>query len=259
MGQFIPDVVPFANHRNLTVNSFALNTYSPVLGSGFLAGHAHGGAAGFNLENLQLGAELTGIIAKRLKFGVGVVNGNGPGGDNNSAKYGYVRLAYKFGGMALDGSTGEGYTEELSEEDNLKEYSIRLGVFGYKGGADNSGSTGPNDLDFSRVGFDFNAYIKTLNLFGGYIFGSDSGMDGNVERDTEYNLFFTEADYLIYPWLISALRYERVDPEGIDSFGRVIPHLTVLVRANLKVIAETAFDSDDLEFNNFQWLLEYGF
>ena len=259
LGQFIPDVVPFADHRYIFMNSFSLNSYNPSMGSGFQMGHVHAGSAGFNLESLQLGAELTGIVAKRLKFGVGLVNGNGSSGENNNAKDGYIRLAYKFGGMALDGSTGDDYTEELSDEDNLKEYSIRLGVFGYKGGADNSGAAGPRDLDFSRVGFDVSAYIMALNLFGGYITGSDTVMEGTVEQELDYGLFFAEGDYLLNPWLMPALRYERANPDRFDSFGRVIAHLSVLARANLKIMLESVFDTDDFDFENFHCMFEYGY
>ena len=258
IGQFLPDAVPFANHRNLSLNSFALNSYYPDLGGGFQAGH-HGGATGFNLENNQLGAELTGIIKSRFRFGVGLVNGNGPGGEDNKAKDGYFRLAYKFGGMAFDGSTGDGSSAELSQTNNWKENSIRFGVFGYAGGADNQGTNGPNDLKFHRIGGDVSLKIGNLNLFGGYLQGRDRVMRSEILTPLDYNLFFADSFLLIYPWLIGSVRYEQVNPEGIDSFARLVPHISILARANVRLLMESSFDTDNFNLTNFQYIFQYAF
>lgn len=258
-GQFIPDAVPFANHRNLSLNSFALNTYYTGLGSSFPGGHAHEGEGGFNLESNQLGVEVTGIVASRFRFGAGLVNGNGSGGENNKAKDGYFRLAYKLGGMAFDGSSGGESGDELAQTDNWKELSMRIGVFGYKGGADNTGDVGPKDLKFHRYGADINMMLNNLNLFGGFLTGRDRTMNGSAPQDIDYNLFFLEGDYVVYPWLIGSVRYENVSPDGLDSFSRVIPHVTILARANVKFILESALNPDDLDFNNFRYMLTFAY
>jgi hypothetical protein len=60
IGQFIPEVVPFASHhRGLTNSAYAFNTYAPSLGSSFVAGHLHGGGP-FGIENFQLGIDANG-------------------------------------------------------------------------------------------------------------------------------------------------------------------------------------------------------
>ena len=128
-GQFIPDAVPFANHRGLTLTPYATNTYYPALGSTLSAGHAHGGGgSGFLLESLQVGVEARGVIKHRVRYVIGMVNGSGAGPESNSAKDGYVRLAYKLGGIGFDGSGGNA---ELNNISGYVDNAITIGGFGY--------------------------------------------------------------------------------------------------------------------------------
>ncbi len=257
LGQFIPYVVPFSNHRSITLTPFAMNAYSPVMGSQLPGGHAHG-TEGFALENFQLGGELMGIIRGRFRFAAGLVNGNGPGGDNNSAKDGYLRAAFKIGGLAFDGTGGEG-TGAMSTGDNWKENSIRIGGFGYWGGMKNTAVSGPQDLEFHRYGLDVSLYVSSLNLFGGFITGTDQLMTSDVLTKPDYNLWFLQADMVTYPWLIGALRYERVSADGMESINRIVPHCTMMARANVKLVLETMIDPDDAEFDNLQVRFDFAF
>lgn len=143
VGQFIPELVPFAtNHRGLTNSAYAFNTYDPSMGRAFVAEHAHG-AGPFGLEAFQLGVEASGIVKSRLRYVLGLVNGSGTAVDINSNKDFYGRLCYKIGGLGFDGSV-----KDSSATDN--ETSVALGVFGYKGiGTDNN-----INFDFYRMGGD---------------------------------------------------------------------------------------------------------
>ncbi|MCH9031414.1 MAG: hypothetical protein IIB00_04050, partial [candidate division Zixibacteria bacterium] len=89
IGQFIPNIVPFANHRGLALTPYGFNTYS-ALSEGFEVGHAHGGES-FGIETFQLGVEVSGILKSRFRWGAGFVNGSGATEETNSAKDGYVR------------------------------------------------------------------------------------------------------------------------------------------------------------------------
>lgn len=245
VGQFIPELVTFAStHRGLTNTSFAFNTYDGTLGSSFLSGHVHGGGP-FGIENFQLGLELNGVLAKRFRYVAGIVNGGGVHEDINSDKDFYGRLAYKIGGMDLDGSYKEGANSE-------SERSITIGVFSYYGTGTNTSSN--ENYNFYRIGADFNIYLNKLNIFGGYIMGQTS-----EETNYAYNLYFAEASYRIYPWLMGLVRYELANPDGLKSVSRVIPHISALIVANVKLSIETRLDPNNFAFDNIFLGIDFAF
>ncbi|MEE8437752.1 MAG: hypothetical protein V3S22_05380 [Candidatus Neomarinimicrobiota bacterium] len=269
VGQFVPDIVTFiTNHRSLTQSPYAFNTIGPNDES-FAAGHAHG-ATSFGVELFQLGAEASGILAKRFRYVLGMVNGNGVAGENNADKDVYYKLGYKAGGMAFDGSSaGDIYGNSAN---NWAEKSVTISTFGYFG----TGSLPPEDdpvdahkvlyrtqsitseghsdtgnFNFRRLGADVNIFLRDLNLFGGYINGFDS--------DENYSLYFAEANYMIFPWLIGVVRYEQSNPENLDSFSQVIAHVTALYTANIKLIIESRINPEDPGLNNLVMGLDYAF
>lgn len=244
VGQFIPEVVPFtSNHRGLTQTSYAFNTYAPSQGNVFVGAYVHEQVP-FGIENFQLGMEFSGLFTPRLRYVGGIINGGGAQHDTNNKKDFYGRLAYKIGGMAFDGSV-----KEKSPID--KEVSIALGTFAYKG----SGVVGDTiDYDIHRIGADFNLIINQFNLIGGVIGGTDEG-----ELKTKYHLFFGEASYMFYPWLIGLVRYEQAKPEEGSSINRLVPHISALVVANVKFFVETSFDPNDQELDYFAFGLDFAF
>ena len=251
IGQFIPNVVPFANHRGLALTPYAFNTYAAT-SEGFTVGHAHGGDS-FALETFQLGVELSGIVKHRFRWGVGLVNGSGPGAETNSAKDGYFRAAYKYGGMGFDGLGGAADESGRNWVDN----SITLGGFVYLGSDNNDGTVGPNDLERDRIGVDVNAWYGNTNLFGGWIRGKDKVMEGATPVDKKYDLGFVEANQIIYPWLIGLVRYERAEPADGDVINQVVGGFTVLYRANIKLVVESVLDPDDLKLSNMNVKLDF--
>ena len=243
VGQFIPDIVPFAtNHRGLTNSAYAFNTYAPELGSDFVAGHVHGGGP-FGIEKFQLGVEANGILKGRFRYVAGIVNGNGTEIDENSFRDFYGRLGYKFGGLAYDGTYN---TEEIREN----EISFTFGIFGYKG----IKTISSVDIDFNRFGFDANIYLGKFNLVGGYI----TGIDGPGNED-KYSLYFAEANYMIYPWLTGLIRYEQANPNGLSSAKQIVPHLSALIVTNLRLRLETRLDPDNIKINNLFLGLDIAF
>lgn len=243
VGQFIPELVPFAtNHRGLTNSAYAFNTYDPTMGSSFVTTHAHG-AGPFGIEAFQLGVEANGIIKSRLRYVLGIVNGSGTEVDINSDKDFYGRLCYKIGGMGFDGSLKEGTSSE-------KEISIALGTFGYKG----IGTANNRNFDFYRLGGDVNIYLKDVNFIGGYILGANG-----IEEIKKYNLFFAEIDYQMYPWLTGILRYEQANPNTLQSFSQLVPHISALIVANVKVRVESRINPADLRFDNLHIGLEFAY
>ena len=243
IGQFIPELVPFATlHRGLTNSAYAFNTYDPSMGRSFVSEHSHGGSA-FGLEAFQLGVELNGVALSRLRYALGVVNGSGTEVDINADKDYYGRLCYKIGGMGYDGSVKEGANTD-------KEKSVAIGVFGYNG----LGTRNKENFNFYRMGTDFNIYYNDLNFIGGYIIGANG-----TEEIEKYDLYYAEIDYQMYPWLVGILRYEQANPNTLQSVRQIVPHISALVVANMKFKVETRLDPDDLRFNNLYLGFEFAF
>jgi hypothetical protein len=253
MGQFVPEIVPFiTNHRGLTLTSYAFNTYAPSTGHSFVAGHVHGAPA-FGLESFQVGVEASGIIKQRLRFVLGMVNGTGVEEENNAAKDFYYRLAYKLGGIAYDG-TFEGDVFGQGGN-NWAEKSLAIGTFGYFG----TNYDGTNDVGITRFGVDYNLSYRDINLYGGLITGMDEMFESDALTDESYTLIFTEANYMVYPWLIGVLRYEQADLEDGDSIKRLVPSITALYTVNIKFIIEAPMDLDNTDDRNIQIGLDFAF
>lgn len=201
------------------------------------------GNSGFSLRNNQGGFEANGILANRLFYALGLVNGNSDiAGDDNSEKDPYFRVVYKWGGMALDGTT-EQLGDELKQTDNWVDNSLTIGGFGYFGKETISGATN----DFSRLGVDCRLQWQDLDLFAAIVFGED---DDPYATGTEVDTraWFAQAEYVFYPWLIGALRYERLDyDDTTNDVKRLVPSLAIFARANVRLILEGVVypDGDD--------------
>ena len=274
-GQFIPDIVPFAsNHRGTTLTAYAFNTFGPGQ-TLFAADHAHGGS--FGLEAFQIGTEASGLLNPRLRYTIGLVNGNGLGlpeeepatddhdddhgddtggddhsgtGDNNSSKDIYGRVAFKLGGLNFEG-TGSGSASKGNWVDN----SLMIGVFVYNGNPSSEGT----DLGLRRTGIDFSLGIGDFFIYGGFISGYDEMLMNGEVMKSEYSLTSVEVNWVIYPWFLPTVRYEIASPDDTESFSRVIPSLTLLVRSNIKIIAESTYNSNDSGFKGLNTQLEFAF
>ncbi len=217
--------------------------------------------------------------------------------DNNSSKDIYWRAAYKFGGMSVLGNA----ETAPAQTDNWRDNSLRIGVFGYHGKAPytftgdlddheeeeeehheeilgSSIFTASEDDDhdddhdepttffvdekFTRFGADASLWFGNLNLFGAFMWG-ETAMDPLLihEAKAEFTSWFTEADYVFYPWLIGALRYERIDiPDLMDEdIQRWVPHVTALIRANVKFTFDAALYSKRRQNNRYLFNLSFAF
>jgi hypothetical protein len=124
---------------------------------------------------------------------------------------------------------------------------------------------------FYRVGGDFNFNYRTFNLFGVLMYGHDDDLlcqDGTGTTvpcslgtgasltsgpAAKFNGGFLEADYLMLPWVMTILRYDRVQSsadflnQGGNYFNpvgstrnRVTPGVQFLIHANIKASFEYA-------------------
>lgn len=165
--------------------------------------------------------------------------------DDNSAKDIYARLSYKFFGLGRTGTTGP----TIDDAENWVDNSFRAGVFAVRGsGKDPLGGHEPEN--YRRYGFDLDLWFQDLNLYAAYMFGKTEIDDHDGLRNFDLHSWFVEADYVLLPWVIVAARYELANVRPLTSGGvelserlpimrRIVPHVTLLLRANVKLVFES--------------------
>ena len=200
-------------------------------------------------RDLQSGMEVSGIVAHRYQYIVGVVNGEGAVVDDQTdEKDVYARLAVKTGGLPFDGLRSDKPTS-LETDDSWADNALTAGIYAYHGN-----SAGPNavDNDFSRYGWDVHASYERLDMFAGIIIGQDDNPENAVPQALRASTgdglrlrsraWSVEAYYLVFPWLIPGLRVGGASSEQgaieMDEFSTISPHLTLLARANVRFTAE---------------------
>jgi hypothetical protein len=230
---------------------------------------------GISLPALSTGIEAYGIIKHRMLYVAGVVNGLGdPAGqrfDGNNAKDVYARFDYKLGGMGLDGDLGG----KNPPAENWRENSLRLGVFAYRGDGSGIGFdqeeggdiASIQDQHFLRTGLYASAFVRDLNVFGVYLHGTDTlqtfdadGLQLGQIAPT-YHAWFTEADYVFYPWLHGAFRYETVTPADreVPSLRTGVFNVSALIRANVKAMLEYQRDLREGRNHSLNALVRFAF
>ena len=127
-------------------------------------------------------------------------------------------------------NTAEGYTET----------SVQIGTFGYRGKGQPA-ITGVSEDWLMRSGFKADIWLKNLNVFGAVVLGTDE-LRGSSPRTTDSSSIMGEAEYLILPWVMPAFRFEKTNfSDGRRNVIQMIPAISFLVRANVRVLAEGHF------------------
>ncbi len=226
------------------------------------------------------GIEGYGIIRHRAMWVAGLANGvqAAPGDttgrfDGNNAKDVYARFDYKIGGMGLDGDTGG----QPIPEKNWRDNSLRLGVFTYRGDAssipfalatDGDAKVNIEDQHFLRTGIYASVFYQDLNVFGVYLRGTDALNATDAATgllihaiEPDYHVWFTQADYMLYPWLQASGRYETVTPAepAVPSVRLGTFNVSALVRANVKLMVEYQRDLRQGDNHSLNALLRFGF
>jgi hypothetical protein len=283
IGKFAPNVVDGFQEMWLSTDAgiASLFDYNPVGihgGTGLVGDVSPSPIA---LPALVRGIEGYGIVGHRALWVAGLANGIGPSAtdtsgrfDGNNAKDVYARFDYKFGGMGLDGDTGG---QSTVPDKNWRDNSLRLGVFAYRG----DGSTidfpvtseaglsmNIQDVHFLRTGIYANVFWQDLNVFGVYLHGSDalSVFDEGTAAllnaiEPDFHAWFTQADYVVYPWLQAGFRYETVTPadRSVPSLRTGVFNVSALLRANVKAMVEYQRDLRLGDNHSLNALLRFAF
>jgi len=232
-----------SNHRRLTDHKY--------LSLGATAGDNE-----WAPEPLQQGIEFYGVVAHRLLYNAGYVEGSGNAGNN--AKDYYGRLAYKIGGLRLDGTTPEGSEANASSKPKpWSEKSVEISAFYYKGNPLLESTTSVLQTDpgctmlpcdvvsvdttlsqkdpFKMYGSDVEWKFNDLIVNAGLTERTDDRpfLETPTQTDVKVKTRFVQVAYVALPWLIPAARWESFQVED-EKTERISLTANFLIRANLK-------------------------
>ncbi len=206
---------------------------------------------GWSIEETQKGAEVNGILAGRLAYNAGIVEGYGAA---HSGKDYYAHIGYKWSGLPFDGVTEGG--PALNNPQPYMDNSLTFGAFAYHGNAALGADSALQENQFTMCGADLNAYYDRFNLFGGVgIRHDEHPFVGSAELSGNTSIWFAELDIVAYPWLLPGVRFESwnshmVDPGGSGELvsytdNQIVPGIVFLVRPNVKLSLRTSLEKFD--------------
>jgi hypothetical protein len=180
-----------------------------------------------DLDN-EPGFEVVGF-GRHWRYVAGVVDSD----RSNSEKDYYGAFSLKFGGLGYDGSGGTYEAGGLGTTPSgyWRDDSVHLGFFVYRS------YIGDNADTFDRIGGDARINYMDLSLAGGYIKGD------NDETNENKDIWFVEAQYFVFPWMVPYARYESLTLKNVDhgDQARLVVGSAMLIRANIRVNVEGEF------------------
>jgi hypothetical protein len=237
VGRGFPTLTSFGPHSSYLGDARLSNL--PVTGIYGLSGDP------FVLVDNYNGVEATGVLAGHADWSAGLSAGkNNLGGFRSSAENYWGHVGYKVGGMRLDGEGSKGPKDALRP---WAEDAVTVDLFAYRsrevlgGGAatlteltsDTSrtfGAAARAQLGSAELDLTFYAQRHDRGWIDGG--GGLAALNANVTS--------AELSYVVFPWMVPAVRVERIGlrPSGGSSASdlHVMPGVAFLVRANLKAV-----------------------
>ncbi|WP_242394474.1 hypothetical protein [Anaeromyxobacter oryzisoli] len=195
----------------------------------------------FTLVDSFNGVEATGVLLGRLDWSAGVTAGKNVSSIKFNSENWYAHVGAKLGGMSLDGEGSQGPKDALRPwaEDAVTFDAFVLHsreAFPTPGVATAPPPLGDTSL---AIGGAIRGQLGSLELdVGGYNQKHDRGTAGlaSVSADVEW----AELSYVVFPWLVPAVRVERIglrpsDGPHVDAL-HVMPGIAFLLRANVKAV-----------------------
>jgi hypothetical protein len=226
----------------------------------------------FTLEPTQLGIELRGVTGGgRLFYSAGYAEGAGNGLQVPSDFWGH--LAYKIGGMRLDGESTSDEELDLASPAPWREWSVQIGAFGYAGFPTIGDPEVSSQLDwFYRAGGDVNVQLRDATIILAYSYGRNHRpyLASPTQTDVESHQIMAQLDYVVLPWFIPTARYERRIVEAVDAgtgelgfvaTDRVSLATYFLIRANIRayLLGAIELDGHHISSSEVQVNLRVGF
>jgi hypothetical protein len=233
VGRGVPTLSAFSPHSSyVNDNQFVSFAVPSIYGSE---------DAGWQLaDNFNL-VELNSVLGGRLELGVGL-NAGSHVESIRATENVYGHAAYKFGGMRLD---GEGSTGSTNVERPWAETALTVHGFASHANSTFTDAESAVQQDVSNTyGVGARLQVDSLELnVEGYLDKHDhatavAGADGRA-GSVDVWVGWAELSYILYPWLIPAVRVEHVRLEpgngGVStSWTHLRPGVAVLVRPNVK-------------------------
>jgi hypothetical protein len=236
VGHGFPNITQYGPHSSYLSDS--LVTTVPVTAI------YQGNPDPWTLVDNYTGLELNGVVAGRFDYAVGLNAGKIAHGIAPTDNF-YGRVGFKIGGMRLD---GEGSTGAADVEHPWAENALGFYAFGYQSNSRLDTSAGaPTATDTANVfGVGTRAQYASAELnVGWYNEAHKHGLDTGLKVTSK--VLFGELSYVIFPWLVPALRVEYVSlqPNGGESVSdiHVQPGVAFLIRPNIKLVATFDFES----------------
>ncbi len=243
VGRGFATLTSFGPHSSYLGDS--LLTVAPVTGISGLSGDPFVLVDNFN------GVEATGVLSGRADWSAGVtaVKNAATGGPRFNSENAYAHAGYKLGGMRLDGEGSQGPANAMKPwaEDAL---TVDLFVFHAREYFDLPGAATPTAV--GNTSFTYGGNVRgqlgsaELNV-GAYAQKHDrASATLSSVRDT---VGYAELSYVLFPWLVPAIRVERLGfrpagGPGVDDL-HVMPGVAFLLRPNVKAVLVA-----NLEFAN---------
>ena len=275
VGQFELDL-PFSQARSWNLSGWDIYDQSNIGAPGQNVNNA------FALSNAAQGIELSGGHHYRgYEYSLAIVNqntGGTPGAGTNVApevtytsdsnfKDIYARFAYR---VNLERDPASRNEIQAAGTTGPRDHTyLNLGTLYFYGrsvqrfqGPGGSSQVLTSREPFYRVGGDFSFNYHTFNLFGQFLYGRDQNIfaQTSVGSPAHFSGGFLEADYLVYPWMMAIMRWDRVNstadylngvgadqnnPPPTPFFSpvstvrnRITPGIQFLIHANIKTSFE---------------------
>jgi hypothetical protein len=193
----------------------------------------------FVLTDNYNGVEVTGVVAGFVDYSVGLNAGKNSFTSRFGSENVYGHLGYKLGGLRLDGEGAQGPKDAMRP---WAETAVTLDAFAFHSrehfptpGAEDT-ATGDTA---STVGGAARGQLGSLELdVGAYWEKHDHATAtlASVRADVQY----AELSYVLYPWMVPAIRVERIglSPSGGPDVNalHVMPGVAFLLRPNVKAV-----------------------
>jgi hypothetical protein len=199
------------------------------------------GPDAWSLTGNYTGLEANGVVAGRVDWALGLNSGTTDRIASTDNVYG--RIGFKLGGMRLDGEGSSGAADALHPwaEDAVGAY-----LFGYQANSrfTDPGGTPHNDVA-NVVGLGARGQLGSAELNAAYYTERHNhGTDAFGKVDA--NVWFAELSYVLFPWMVPAVRVEGVSlkPTGGDSVSvlHVMPGIAFAIRPNVKLVTVANFE-----------------
>ncbi len=195
----------------------------------------------FTLVDSYNGVELAGVVAGWVDWSAGVTAGKNVTAVRFNSENWYAHAGAKLGGLRLDGEGAQGPKDAMRP---WAEDAVTLDAFAFHSRESyptpGGGATPPplGDTSFTAGGA-IRGQLGSLELdLGGYNQKHDRGTSGlaSVSADVEW----AELSYVLFPWMVPAVRVERVGLRPSDGphvmAYHVMPGIAFLLRANIKAV-----------------------